>query len=143
MTQLAEHHGDELGPATKPLGGAFGFMLLHQSRELQAGKVMQQLIEQAGDLYHDGALLIGVQRCFSNIILIPPLQEGNRSVQPSTQKPVLDTSDFNSPSARPNVRSPWALFTLLYLKFHSHAFLQTIKVHLLKTIAVKENLMPI
>jgi hypothetical protein len=49
----------------------------------------------------------------------------------------------NSPSARPNVRSPWALFTLLYLKFHGQAFLQTIKVHLLKTVAVKENLSPI
>jgi hypothetical protein len=51
--------------------------------------------------------------------------------------------NFNSPSALPNVRSPWALFTLLYLKFHGRAFLQTIKVHLLKTIAVKENLLPI
>jgi hypothetical protein len=106
MTQLAEHHGDELGPATKPLGGALGFMLLHQSRELQAGKVMQQLIEQAGDLYHDGALLIGIQRCFSNIILIPPLQEGNRSVQPSTQKPVLDTSETSAPALRAFMDEP-------------------------------------
>jgi len=30
-----------------------------------------------------------------------------------------------------------------HLKFHSVAFLQTIKVHLLKTTAVKENLLPI
>jgi len=52
-------------------------------------------------------------------------------------------TNFNSPSTLPNVRSPWALFTLLNLKFHSRAFLQTIKVHLLKTIAVKENLLPI
>jgi len=44
---------------------------------------------------------------------------------------------------RPNVRSPWALFTPFQLKFHSLAFPQTIKVHLLKTIAVKENLLPI
>jgi hypothetical protein len=43
----------------------------------------------------------------------------------------------------PNVRSPWALFTPFQLKVHSLAFLQTIKVHLLKTIAVKENLLPI
>jgi hypothetical protein len=44
---------------------------------------------------------------------------------------------------RPDVRSPWALFTPFHLKFHSVAFLQTIKVHLLKTTAVKENLLPI
>jgi hypothetical protein len=44
---------------------------------------------------------------------------------------------------RPDVRSPWALFTPFQLKFHSLAFLQTIKVHLLKTTAVKENLLPI
>ena len=66
---------------------------------------MQQLIEQAGDLYHDGALLIGVQRCFSNIILILPLQEGNRSVQPSTQKPVLDTSEISKPPRIPAQQS--------------------------------------
>jgi hypothetical protein len=48
-----------------------------------------------------------------------------------------------SPSAWSNVRSPWALFTLFYLKFHTRAFLQTFKVHLLKTIAVKEDLLPI
>jgi hypothetical protein len=51
--------------------------------------------------------------------------------------------NFNSPSARPNVYSPWALFSLFYLKFHRLASLQTIKVHLLKTTAVKENLLPI
>ena len=48
-----------------------------------------------------------------------------------------------SPSAWPNVRSPWALFTLFYIKFHGRAFLQTFKVHSLKTIAVKEHLFPI
>ena len=53
------------------------------------------------------------------------------------------TNIENSPSALPNVRSPWALFTLFYLKFHSRAFLQAIKVYLLKTITVKEHLLPI
>jgi hypothetical protein len=67
-------------------------VLLDQTRELQAGKVMQQLIEQACDLYHGGALLNGVQRCLSNIILKPPSQEGNAAVHASPQKPVLDTS---------------------------------------------------
>src|ERR1019366_8347751 len=94
MAQLAEQHGDELGPAIEPLGGPLGFVLLDQTRELQAGKVMQQLIEQACDLYHGGALLNGVQRCLSNIILKPPLQEGNCPVHASPQKPLLDTSDF-------------------------------------------------
>jgi hypothetical protein len=51
--------------------------------------------------------------------------------------------NFNSPSALPNVRGPWAFFTLLYLKFHSRTFLQTLKVYLLKTVAVKENLLSI
>jgi len=32
---------------------------------------------------------------------------------------------------------------LFHLKFHSLAFLQTIKVHLMKALAVKENLLPI
>jgi len=53
------------------------------------------------------------------------------------------TNFENSPSARPNVYSPWALFSLFNLKFHSLASLQTIKVHLLKTTAVKEHLFPI
>jgi len=53
------------------------------------------------------------------------------------------TNFENSPSALPNVRSPLALITLLYLKFHTRAFLQALKGYLLKTIAVKENLLPI
>ena len=44
-------------------------MLFDQSGELQTRKVLQQLIEQARDLYHGGALLGGDQRCVSNIIL--------------------------------------------------------------------------
>jgi hypothetical protein len=45
MAQLAKEHGDELRPATESLGGTLGVMLLDQSRELQTGKVMQQLIK--------------------------------------------------------------------------------------------------
>ena len=58
---------------------------------------MQELIEQARDLYHGGALLNGVQRCLSNIILNPPLQEGNCAAHASPQKLVLDTSANRSP----------------------------------------------
>jgi hypothetical protein len=100
MAQLAEQHRDELAPAIEPLGGPLGLVLLHQSRELQAGEVMQQLIEQACDLYHGGALLNGVQRCFSNIILKPPLQEGNWAVHASPQKLVLDRSEMTTPATR-------------------------------------------
>jgi hypothetical protein len=49
MPELAEQHGDELGPAIKSLRGPLGFMLFNQSSELQSGKVMQQLIKHAGD----------------------------------------------------------------------------------------------
>jgi len=77
MAQLAKQHGDELGPATEPFDGALGLMLLDQSGELSTRKVLQQLIEQARNLYHGGALLGGDQRCVSNIILKPPPQEGN------------------------------------------------------------------
>ena len=41
------------------------------------------------------------------------------------------------------VGSPWALCTLLYLKFHGRAFFQTLKDHSLKTIAVEEDFLPI
>jgi hypothetical protein len=50
------------------------------------------------------ALLNGLQRCLSNIILKPPLQEGNGAVHASPQKPVLDTSDLlrtNLPPGEP------------------------------------------
>jgi hypothetical protein len=49
----------------------------------------------------------------------------------------------DSPGAWPNVRSPKTLFCPFYVKFHTRAFLQALKVHLLKTTAVKENLLPI
>ena len=55
--ELAEQHGDELGPARKALGVAFGLVLFDERLELAAGKVLEQLIEQAGGLYHGDALL--------------------------------------------------------------------------------------
>jgi hypothetical protein len=41
------------------------------------------------------------------------------------------------------IRSPWTFFSPFYLKFHIRAFLQALKGYLLKTTAVKENLLPI
>ena len=38
MAQLAEQHGDELGPAIKPLGGALGLVLLHQTPRTPSGE---------------------------------------------------------------------------------------------------------
>ena len=61
MAQLAKQHGNELGPTIEPLGGTLRLVLFDQSGELQTRKVMQQLIEQARDLYHGGALLGGDQ----------------------------------------------------------------------------------
>jgi GNAT superfamily N-acetyltransferase len=55
--ELAEQHRDELGPAGKALRGSLGVVPLYQSREFGARKMLQQLIEQARDRYHDLALL--------------------------------------------------------------------------------------
>jgi len=50
-SQLAKEHGDELRPAGKSLGGVFAAVFLHQGSELGPGKMLEQLIEQAGSLY--------------------------------------------------------------------------------------------
>jgi hypothetical protein len=47
---LAKEHGDELRPASKALGGSVRVMLLHQRGELGTGKMLEQLIEEAGSL---------------------------------------------------------------------------------------------
>jgi len=60
MGQLAERHGRELRPAGETLGGAFGLVLVDRRGELRPGKMLQKLIEQAGSLYHDNALLEAV-----------------------------------------------------------------------------------
>jgi hypothetical protein len=48
---LTEQHGDELRPAGKAFGGTLSGVLLHECGELGAGKVLEQLIEQARELY--------------------------------------------------------------------------------------------
>jgi hypothetical protein len=54
---LAEQHGDELRPAGKAFGGTLGGVLLDECSELGTGKVVEQLIEEARDLYDWVALL--------------------------------------------------------------------------------------
>ena len=49
--QLTEQHGDELRPAGKALGVTLSGVLLDECGELGAGKVLEQLIEQARELY--------------------------------------------------------------------------------------------
>jgi hypothetical protein len=48
---LTEEHGNELRPAGKALGVTLGGVLLDECGELGSGKVLEQLIEQACDLY--------------------------------------------------------------------------------------------
>ena len=57
--ELAKQHGDELRPAGKPLGSTLAAMFLHQRGKLGPGKMLEQLIEQAGYLYDCLALLVG------------------------------------------------------------------------------------
>jgi hypothetical protein len=54
---LAEQHGDKLRPAGKALGVTLSGVLLYECGELGAGKVLEQLIEEACDLYDWIALL--------------------------------------------------------------------------------------
>jgi hypothetical protein len=55
--QLAERHGHQLSPAGETLGGVFRKVLLDQRGELRSGEMLQKLIEQAGTLYDNNALL--------------------------------------------------------------------------------------
>ena len=59
-SQLTEQHGDKLRPAGKALGVTLGGVLLHQRGKLGPGEVLEQLIEQACDLYDWIALLWAV-----------------------------------------------------------------------------------
>ena len=56
-SELTEQHGDELRPTGKTLGGTLGGVFLHQCGKLSPGEVLEQLIEQARDLYDWIALL--------------------------------------------------------------------------------------
>ena len=47
VRQLAEQHGNQLRSAAEAFGRPFGVIFLHQSCELQAREMLQQLIKQA------------------------------------------------------------------------------------------------
>jgi len=49
--ELAEEHGDELGPAAKSFGGPLSAVFPNQDGEFGTGKMLEQLIEKAGSLY--------------------------------------------------------------------------------------------
>ena len=54
---FVDDNGRELRPAGKALGVTLGGVLLHQRGKLRAREVLEQLIEQACDLYDEIALL--------------------------------------------------------------------------------------
>jgi hypothetical protein len=63
MGELAEQHGDQLGPAAKAFGAPFRVVFLDQGRELGPRKMLEQLIEETRDLYDGSAFLVcGVRR---------------------------------------------------------------------------------
>jgi len=47
VRQLAEQHRHQLRPATEALRGSLRLVFLYQCRKFKAGKLLQQLIEQA------------------------------------------------------------------------------------------------
>src|ERR1035438_3775053 len=55
--ELTAQHGDELRPAGKTFGITLSGVLFDECSELGSGKVLEQLIEQACDLYDWIALL--------------------------------------------------------------------------------------
>ncbi len=57
--ELAKQHGYELRPAGKAFGGTLGIVLLDECGELGAWEMLEQLIEQARNLYDCLALLVG------------------------------------------------------------------------------------
>ena len=92
--ELAEQHGDELRPAAKALGGTLGGVLLDQCGELGPGKMLEQLIEQARDLYDCVALLVGgVWRGSRPRNDSPTSIIGGHSFYFRLQEPVLDKSN--------------------------------------------------
>jgi hypothetical protein len=99
---LTEQHGDELGPAGKALGGTLSGVLLYECGELGTGKVLEQLIEEARDLYDWIALLwaafgeIPARNCSPTSII------GGHAPNFRLKEPVLDKSDSLLP---PKLRS--------------------------------------
>src|SRR2546421_512623 len=54
--QLAEQHGDELAPAGEASRVPLGFVFMHRRLELDAGKQLENLAENAAYCTHGGCL---------------------------------------------------------------------------------------
>jgi hypothetical protein len=95
---LTEQHGDELRPAGEAFGGTLSSVLLYEYGELGSGKVMEQLIKQACDLYDWVALLWAAFGEFPARNGSPTSIIGGHSSYFRLQEPVLDKSDLCSGS---------------------------------------------
>src|ERR1035438_4619759 len=96
--QLTKQHGDELRPAGKAFGGMLSGVLLYECGELGAGKVLEQLIEQARELYDWVALLWAAFGEVPARSGSPTSIIGGRSSYFRLQEPVLDKSEWEQPS---------------------------------------------
>jgi hypothetical protein len=93
---LTEQHGDELRPAGKAFGGTLSSVLLYEYGELGSGKVMEQLIKQACDLYDWVALLWPAFGEFPARNGSPTSIIGGHSSYFRLQEPVLDKSEYRT-----------------------------------------------
>jgi len=91
---LTEQHGDELCPAGEALGVTLSGVLLYECSELGSGKVLEQLIEKARDLYDWVALLWAAFGEFPARNCSPTSIIGGHSSYFRLQEPVLDKGDF-------------------------------------------------
>jgi hypothetical protein len=90
---LAEQHRDELCPASKALGGTLSGVLVYQRAEFGARKMLEQLIEQARDLYDWIALLWAAFGEFPARNGSPTSIIGGHSPYFRVQVPVLDKGE--------------------------------------------------
>src|ERR1035437_9361624 len=102
-SQLTEQHGDELRPAGKAFGGTLSSVLLYEYGELGSGKVMEQLIKQACDLYDWIALLWAAFGEFPARNGSPTSIIGGHSSYFRLQEPVLDKSGSRMNTRRPRI----------------------------------------
>ena len=103
-SELTEQHRDELRPAGKALGVTLSGVLFYECGELDSGKVLEQLIEKACDLYDWIALL------WQRLARLPARNGsptsiiGGHSPYFRLQEPVLDNSEVLSNTKARNER---------------------------------------
>jgi hypothetical protein len=93
---LTEQHGDELRPASKALGVTLSGVFLYECGELSPRKVLEQLIEEACDLYDWIALLWAAFGGFPARNCSPTSIIGGHPSYFRVQEPVLDKSDLQA-----------------------------------------------